>query len=108
MMLIYIVSAALCCLFVAETILIAHNLREYTTNPPSSKLVFLAEAVKLVLASSFYASERKLSTPIDIPPTTYLDVDKKRLFLCKDKLLSQGTAMLVFAVPAVCYFITNK
>lgn len=107
-MLIYIVSAALCCLFVAETILIAHNFHVYTINPPSSKLLFLAEAVKLVLASCFYASESRISTHSGLPSSNCLDVGKGRLRLCKEKLLSEGTAMLVFAVPAVCYFITNK
>lgn len=130
--LLYACAVALCFMYITDTIIMAYNYRFYPgQNPPSSKLLFLAEALKLMMASCFYLMESKRSTRDYKAVDTY-DTDKNGykqqeavnwwLGLpmhrqCQTLPLPPGwwpavkswaKAMLVFSVPAVCYFTTNK
>jgi hypothetical protein len=92
--------------FTADTITVAYNYRFIEYNPHSSKLLFLAEALKLGLASCFYLLER--SGPVTPGQLLKQPVPVAKVPQGLSRARSELRAMLVFAVPAVCYFITNK
>lgn len=127
--LIYVLAAALCSVYTIDTVIVAYNYRFFPgQNPPSSKLLFLAEAFKLLLASSFYLLEhRKRSKDYKslgtdesddkVPENWWLGLPHhtRQCFAPPTAgrgwlmaVTAWGKGMLVFAVPAVCYFITNK
>lgn len=123
--LIYVLAASLCAVYSVDTVIVAYNYRFFTQNPPSSKLLFLAEALKLLTASSLWlwelrrAKGQKTSDNDDteqhkllsgswwpgLPMHSPRQQAGRSWWLA---LTAWGKAMLVFAVPAVCYFITNK
>lgn len=132
-MLLYACALALCFVYIVDTIIVAYNYRFYPgQNPPSSKLLFLAEALKLLMASCFYLLEKRRSPkesyrPVGAydsagncykqqePVNWWLGLPMHRqcqtLQLPHDwrsDLKAGAKAMLVFSVPAVCYFLTNK
>jgi hypothetical protein len=124
-LLIYILAAALCVVYTTDTVIVAYNYRFFASNPPSSKLLFLAEALKLLTASSFYFWECRRARDYKALGTDDTDGYKPRCgswwlpshLKCHQQQFGRtwwlavaawAKAMLVFAVPAVCYFITNK
>lgn len=109
----YVFAGILCTLYAADTVLVAYNYRFYSYNPPSSKLLLLAEAVKLLVASCFYLAETKQRDAADIEDVVYKDSSggspvKQRSSTARLLGDQPFKALLVFAVPAVCYFFTNK
>lgn len=131
--LIYVLAAALCSVYTIDTVIVAYNYRFFDENPPSSKLLFLAEALKLLTASSLLLLERRRSRgsyrdlEADDEPdqkhqhtdSWWLGLPMRRQCCLAPHAVAVGRGwwlavtawakgMLVFAVPAVCYFITNK
>lgn len=114
----HILSAALCCLFAAETLLVAYNYQFYTFNPPSSELLVLAEALKLLIAGGLYLAETKRAAA----RPSYELLDKCEQQVTEPNAAADSSsngwrrrafkqtarAYVVFSVPAVCYFCTNK
>jgi hypothetical protein len=115
--LIYLLAGALCALYTSDTLLVAYNYRYHSINPPSSKLLFYAEALKLLLASSFFFSERGNAGYIKYQKLSDPDLHAHNGKLAPDQSWHvRGVAsiktwlmgMAVFSVPAACYFTTNK
>lgn len=91
----------------------------HASNPASSKLLFYAEAVKLLLATCFLLSEKGGA---GYAMYQRLSGDAQQLLpFAKGGKRTQGwgaglgqalaswlRAMAMFAVPAACYFVTNK
>lgn len=122
--LVYVLAVGLCLLYTSDALLVAYTYRwTHGTNPPGSKLVFYAEAVKLLLATLFFLSEpgnvESLSKRLGL-----LQGEEQQALLPKsgkqalpepvkpvpavDALWQWLRGMVMFAVPAVCYFVTNK
>lgn len=120
----YVLAVGLCLLYTSDALLVAYTYRwTHGTNPPGSKLVFYAEAVKLLLATLFFLSEpgnvESLSKRLGL-----LQGEEQQALLPKsgkqalpepvkpvpavDALWQWLRGMVMFAVPAVCYFVTNK
>jgi hypothetical protein len=117
--LIYLLAGALCALYTADTLLVAYNYRYHSINPPSSKLLFYAEALKLLLASCFFFSERgnagysmyqHLSDPDLRSHNGKLKLAPDQPWHVRgvDSVKTWLMGMAVFYVPAACYFTTNK
>jgi hypothetical protein len=133
-MLVLVLSFVLCCLYASDTVIIAYNYKFYAQNPASAKLIFLAEVLKLCIASSLYwaegrtaaaaASDAELSDakqalcPAKPGPAEALPRFGKGDHSTKGAAASilrywstlpdPVKALLTFSVPAVCYFLTNK
>jgi hypothetical protein len=126
--LIYACAAALLICYTTDTVIVAYNYRFFSANPPSSKLLFLAELLKLCLATAFCLTERRRAKDYRSvgtndenhdkePESWWLGLPMHRHCLAPKQQSGRGwwlavaewaKGMLVFAVPAVCYFITNK
>lgn len=129
--LVYVLAIALCALYTNETLLVAYSYRFHSDNPASSKLVFIAELVKLLLATCFFLSELgnaawSLYQRLDDTSAALLPKSAKpqngkgshKAAAGYEELLQSDQvhkavwewvkAMAVFSVPAACYFVTNK
>lgn len=130
--LIYACAAALLICYTTDTVIVAYNYRFFSANPPSSKLLFLAELLKLCLATAFFSTEDRRRAKDykcvgsngtndenhdKVPDSWWLGLPLHRYCLAPKQQSGRGwwlavaewaKGMLVFAVPAVCYFITNK
>lgn len=131
-MLLYACALALCFVCIADTLVMACSYKFYPgQNPPSAKLVFLAEAMKLLMASCFYLlesipslkehktvaacklAEFKFDHQASVNRGFGLPVHRQLQHIHgwwpTPKAVKAGArAMLVFSVPAVCYFLVNK
>lgn len=104
---VYALSLALCGLFTIETILIAYSVR-HSTPVASSKLLVLAEAVKFLISWSLHKSESGAKSPEPGPQLSTKDKQHATAMWRAGAVMFHAKAMLIFSVPAVCYFVTNK
>ncbi|WIA14349.1 hypothetical protein OEZ85_002878 [Tetradesmus obliquus] len=115
-MLIYGLAAILCGLYATDTILVAYSYRTWSDNPHSSQLLFLSEGLKLFLATCLFLAENPagrngFSLLPKIHPT---DKEQHAGLLPKspltkwEALLAKLKGVMLFAVPALCYFTTNN
>lgn len=118
---IYVLAVTLCLMYTGDTVVVAYSYRFVASNPPSSKLLFLAELLKLVLSGLLLLAEKyskrdsqqdqqqsvksQLLPHADAPADAQPAVKRSPRAV---QLLAALQALLMFAVPAVCYFITNK
>jgi len=124
-MLVFVLAALLCCLYASDTIIISYCYRVYAHNPSSAKLLLLSEALKLLIASCLYFTEQKpsdghpeechrslLSDAESLPAAT---ASSSRAVVLQQPRWGRtrpaqqfGWTLLVFSIPSLCYFGTNK
>lgn len=124
-MLVFVLAFILCCLYTSDTVIISYCYRFYAHNPSSTKLLLLSEALKLAIASCLHlverqthpgAAEQLLGTSTSRP-----DLQRGGSSCCKaagqpgsyqhQKRTWPAHAawtLLVFSVPSLCYFASNK
>lgn len=123
MLVLLVLASVLCCLYAADSIIIFYCDRSYAHNPSSTKLLLLAEALKLVIAASLYLTEgpeeqQKPSSDATLQPhTCYLGQQQhgsqkqpwaRGRPLSRQRVWQTGWTLLVFSVPSLCYFAANK
>jgi hypothetical protein len=125
MLVLLVLASLLCCLYAADSILISYCYRFYAHNPSSTKLLLLAEALKLLIAASLYLTEgpeelQKQSSDDALQPQTscYLGQQQHgsqkqpwtrgRALLSSQRAWQTVWTLLVFSVPSICYFAANK
>lgn len=114
-MLVYILAALLCCLYAADTIIISYCYRFFPANPSSSKLLLLAEGLKLFIATCLYLLEKEApSTAAGVQCHQFLLSDSVECAHAhphqqrQQRWQKAAKTLLVFSVPSMCYFATNK
>jgi hypothetical protein len=114
--LVYVLASTLCVLYTTDALLLAYNYRFHRDNPAGAKLVLFAEMFKLVLAAFFFLSEphRPRSAYQLLGDIGALHESKQQQQQQRKPSAQLATLWcffrdnLVFAVPAACYFVTNK
>lgn len=110
--LIYALAALLCVLLTSETLLVSYSYKRRQNGPPSSKLLLISEALKLLIAGVLFLREGSLDDKhagasghsSTLPEFQKKTQDRGGWSACAEWM----KAMLVFAVPAIIYFVNNK
>lgn len=123
MLVLFVLASVLCCLYAADSIIISFCYRFYAHNPSSTKLLLLAEALKLVIAASLCLTEgpeelQKPSSGAALQPhACYLGLQQHgsqkqpwargRAF-SRQRVWQTGWTLMVFSIPSLCYCAANK
>jgi hypothetical protein len=122
-----LIALVLCLLYASDTIIISYCYRTFVSNPSSVKLLLLAEAVKLSIAGLLHfldtrtnaerseGAQRITATLIHLSDAGLL----RTTYACAQNSSEQRRGsrhwlvpgmrtLMVFSVPSVCYFATNK
>lgn len=125
-MLVFVLAFVLCLLYASDSIIISYCYRLYSNNPSSAKLLLLAETAKLLIASLLHLTDTN-SSAVERPEACQ-GLSQAVLHLSSPRGCSTHTGshqlqhqqqhsrgrsswlqtLLVFSVPSVCYFATNK
>lgn len=126
-MLLFVIALVLCLLYASDTIIISHCYRTFASNPSSAKLLLLAEAVKLSIAGLLHflnirtnaerseGLQRSTATLIHLSDAGLLRTShpcpqnsSQQRQGSRHLLLPGIRTLMVFSVPSICYFATNK
>lgn len=116
--LVVLLAAVLCVLYASDTVIIANNYRFYDTNPPGSKLVLLAEVLKLFIATLLFncsqpTGQHQAADHAKATRQQYVSDQRpswvpRWLQQCWHHLPDSVQSLIIFSVPALCYCLTNK
>jgi hypothetical protein len=128
-MLALVLAFVLCCLHASDTVIITYCYHFYSHNPSGAKLLLLSEVLKLAIASCLWFTEKRAAHK-SLIDCHIADLSHSKPATGAAACLTQATGqgghqqhvssrqcksvqasawtLLVFSIPSLCYFATNK